>query len=255
MEKWMQSIRNQALSVLPERVRRSLWIVQKQGLIRWPPVGRVESKSLWRVRPISRIFGYDRGFPVDRYYIERFLSQHTGDVQGHVLEIGDNTYTRKFGGERVTKSDVLHIVEGTPEATIIGDLSSAPHIASETFDCIICTQTLSAIYDASAAIKTLHRILKPGGVLLMTVPGICQVSRHDMERWGDYWRFTTLSVRKLCTEYFNPKDVVVQSYGNVLVAIALLHGLASEELTQQDLDYHDEDYQVNIDVRAVKEDA
>ena len=103
-----------------------------------------------------------------------------------------------------------------------------------------------------AAIVALHRILKPGGVLLATFPCISQISRYDMDRWGEYWRFTTRSAQRLFEEAFLPTNVSVESYGNVLAANALLHGLAAEELRHQELDHQDPDYQLLITVRAVK---
>ncbi len=220
-----------------------------------PSLGRIDFGNLRRVTPISQVFGVDRGMCIDRYYIESYLGSHADVIQGHVLEIGDDAYTKKFGNSRVTKSDVLHRQEGNPNATVVGDLTQADYIQSDTFDCIILTQTLQLIYDARAAIQTLHRILKPTGVLLATFPGICQISRYDMDRWGDYWRFTSLSARRLFEEAFPAGNVTIEVYGNVLAAIAFLHGLAAEELKQEELDYPDPDYEVLITARAVKPEA
>lgn len=239
-------------------VRRVIPLWARRGIYRytrWPPVGTVRFGSLRRLVPFSRDWGSSRGLPIDRYYIEQFLSAHAADIRGRVLEIKDDTYTRKFGGERVTRSDVLHKVEGNPMATIVADLTCADGLSSDSFDCIICTQTLQFIYDVKAAIATLHRILKPGGVLLVTVPGISHISRYDMEHWGDYWRFTTLSACLLFEEAFPTANVTVRAYGNVLSAIAFLHGLASGELRQKELDSLDPDYEVLIAVRAVKPEA
>ncbi len=211
--------------------------------------------SLRRLTPISRVFGLDRGMCIDRYYIESYLGSHADDIQGHALEIGDDTYTKKFGNSRVTKSDVLHRQEGNPNATVVGDLTQADYIQSDTFDCMILTQTLQHIFDVTAAIRTLHRILGPTGVLLATCPGICQISRYDMDLWGDYWRFTSLSARRLFEEIFPAGNVTIEVYGNVLSAISLLHGLAAEELKQEELDYPDPDYEVLITARAVKPEA
>lgn len=219
---------------------------------RRPPVGWVNLGSLGRVKPISPDFGLDRGLAIDRYYIENFLARYAEDIQGHVLEIKEALYTYKFGGDRITKSDVLHVEAGNPKATIVADLTKADHLPSNTFDCIILTQTLPFIYDVRAAIKTLHRILKPGGVLLVTVPGITQISHDDMDRWGQYWSFTTLSTQRLFEEAFDQDKIEVTAYGNVLSAIAFLHGLVTEELEQSKLDYHDLTYQVLITARAVK---
>jgi SAM-dependent methyltransferase len=214
-------------------------------------VGAIDFGSLRRVTPISRQFGYDRGLPIDRYYIENFLAKNAADVKGRVLEIGDNSYTRQFGGNSVTQSDVLHIVEGNPQATIVGDLTNAEHIPSDIFDCFILTQTLQCIYDTRAALKTIYRILKPGGVVLATFSGI---SLTPPDQWGDYWcwNFTTQSGRRLFAEFFPEANIQVESYGNVLAAIAFLQGLATEELQKAELDHRDRPYELLITVRAVK---
>jgi SAM-dependent methyltransferase len=214
-------------------------------------LNRISFGDLRRVEPISRNWGYDRGVPIDRYYIENFLAGHADDIRGRVLEIGDDAYTRRFGGDRVSTSDVLHVAEGNPKATIIGDLTSAPHIPSDAFDCIVLTQTLQLIYDTRAALRTCFRILKPGGVLLTTFPGISQI---DSGEWGDtwYWAFTTRSAKRLFEEVFAAPLVEVQSHGNVLTSISLLHGLAVHELRQEELDYSDRSYQMLITVRATK---
>lgn len=214
---------------------------------------RLSFGGFHRLTPISRVFGYDRGpQSVARYYIDQFLSAHAEDVHGHVLEIGDNTYTLRLGGGRVTQSDVLHSTAGNPVATIVIDLTQADAIPSDTFDCIILTQTLQCIYDLRAALRHIERILKPDGVLLVTLSGISQISRYDMDRWGEFWRFTTLSAQCLFEEFFPSAHLSIETHGNVLTAIALLHGLGSHELRREELDYQDPDYQVIITIRAVK---
>ncbi len=139
-----------------------------------------------------------------------------------------------------------------PEATIVADLAeNSEHIPSDAFDCIILTQTLQMIYDVRAAVKTVHRILKPGGVALVTHPGVCCVS---VDRWKDYWcwAFTTLSTEKLFEEFFPKTHLQIEFYGNVLSATAFLQGIATEELKTQELDYRDPNYQQIITVKAVK---
>ena len=239
-----------ARQMLPSRIRQ--WL-GTQGALRFRiPFGGVRYGNMRRTTPVSRIFGFDRGHCIDRYYIESFLKRHAQDIQGRVLEVADNCYTRRFGGSRVTISDVLYVQEGNSNATVVADLSSDNDIPSDSFDCIIFTQTLQFIYNFQAAILVLYRILKPGGVLLATFPGISQISRYDMDRWGDYWRFTTLSAHRLFADVFLPANVSVESYGNVLVANAFLHGLVEEELRREELDVQDPDYQLLITVRAVK---
>jgi ubiquinone/menaquinone biosynthesis C-methylase UbiE len=166
--------------------------------------------------------------------------------------MADNNYTRRFGRERVTRSDVLHSKPGNPNATIVADLTCAEGIKTDSFDCIILTQTLQFIYETRATIKTLYRILRPGGVLLAAFPGISQIARYDMDNWGEYWRFTTLSARRLFEEQFPSESTAVEAHGNVLAAMAFLQGLVSRELRQEELDFRDRDYELLITLRAVK---
>ena len=230
-------------------VRRaaSLWR-RVLAAARQPPVGRVDFGDLRRLEPVSQRWGR----PVDRYYIEQFLTEHASDIRGRVLEVQDNRYTVQFGGDRVTRSDVLDIRADNPRATIVADLAGTWEVEGDRFDAVICTQTLHLIYELRAAIGTLHRILKPGGVLLATLPGISQTYRKGMDRLGDHWRVTTASAHRLFAERFGEGQVTVRSYGNVLAAIAFLEGLAAEELLPAELDAEDPDYQAVIVVRAVK---
>jgi SAM-dependent methyltransferase len=213
--------------------------------------GRVAFGDLRRTRPIDAYFGWQRGQPIDRYYIERFLASHGSDVLGRVLEVGDATYTRRFGEDRVTRSDVLHVAPDAPEATIVADLADAAHLRADDFDCIILTQTLHLIFDVRAAVATVHRILAPGGVVLATVPGISQVDRGE---WSDswYWSFTTPAARRMFETHFAADHIAIEQHGSVLSAVALLEGLASHELTEDELSVDDDAYPVFVGIRAVK---
>jgi len=217
-----------------------------------PVVGGIDFGDLRAIEPVSRVFGLDRGTPIDRYYIEGFLGENSSAIKGRVLEIGDATYTKRFGGSAVEVSDVLHVTGDSPEASIVADLTDAPSIASDTFDCIVLTQTLQFTYDMQATVSEVHRILKPGGTVLCTVPGISQISRYDMDRWGDYWRLTSLSARELFETAFRADRVHVRTYGNVFASVAFLHGIALEEVATQDLDVRDDDYQVIVAIAATK---
>lgn len=244
-------------SATRERVQENVSTTLRRRLRRWkrwPPVGLVRFGSLRRVRPICANWGFGRGRPVDRYYIERFLAAHAAEIRGRVLEIGSDTYTRAFGGDRVTRRDVLHVADASPTTTIVADLADGRGIESDAFDCAIITQTLQCIYDVAAAVRTIHRILRPGGTALVTVPGISKISRHDMDRWGYYWSFTTASARRLFEDAFSGGDVHVQAHGNVLAAAAFLYGIAAEELRPRELDHVDPDYELLITVRARKAD-
>jgi SAM-dependent methyltransferase len=229
---------------------RTLRFVKRvaQGI---PATGRIDFGQLRRTEPFGRHFGEDRGQPLDRHYIEAFIGSHAAAIRGRVLEIGESLYTRRFGGDAVTQRDILHVNSANKKATIVADLAHAPQIADATFDTLIVTQTLHLIYDARAAVATMHRILKPGGTLLLTVPGITQIPNGTT--WADtwYWSFTPLSVRRMLTDVFG-EGVEVRDHGNVLSAAAMLYGLSSADLTRDELDVHDADFPVIICAKAIR---
>lgn len=251
------SLRDRAIDaakrLLPPEARN--WVVRKQRRhnLLWPRRGSLDFGSFARLTPVSPIFGIDRGFPIERYYIERFLDAHRLDVRGRCMELGDATYIKKFGDDRVTRIDVLHAVAGNPEATLVADLTRADHIPSDLFDCIIFTQALQMIYDMPAALRHLHRILRPGGVLLLTSHGISKIGRRlGRDPWGEYWRITSQSAERLFADTFPGATVEVSTYGNVLAAICALHGVVSEEVGREQLEFNDPDFEVIVAVRAVK---
>lgn len=206
--------------------------------------------TLRRTTPLSNIWGFDRGTPVDRYYIERFLEEHRSDIRGRTLEVKDTAYTTRYGTE-LERSDVLDIDPLNPRATFVADLAAADSIPSNTFDCFILTQTLQLISDTRAAIDHAYRILRPGGVLLVTVPSISRIVPGPGIK-TDFWRFTSASCSSVFAETFGAEWLTIQSYGNVLTAIAFLTGMASQELPLRKLEVHDEYFPVIIAVRAVK---
>jgi len=240
-------IKQIAKRVIPARL--IYWLMRPTR----PAIGEVDFGSFRRLAPIDPSFGRFRGLAIDRYYIERFLSNNISDIRGCVLEMGDNAYTRKFGGNRIIRSDVLDVVEGNPNATVVADLTTAGNIPADTFDCIICTQTLQMIFDFQAALRHLYRILKPGGVLLLTAHGTSKIGRREgLDPWGEYWRFTAQSMQRMFQDIFSRANIRIQAVGNVLTAIAFLEGLAAQELSTEELDYCDPAYEVLVTVRAEK---
>lgn len=209
-----------------------------------PSVGSVDFGDLGGATPIGRKFGFDRGQCIDRFYIERFLELQAGHIRGRVLEVAEDTYTRRFGGAKVTSCDILHATGENRRATLVGDLCHPEQFPDGVFDCAILTQTLQHVYDVGAALTTAYRLLRPGGVALISVPGISQISRYDMDRWGDYWRFTTCSLTRLLESVFGSGACHVEAHGNVRAAVAFLHGLCVADVGKGTLAQHDADFEL-----------
>lgn len=209
--------------------------------------------SLRRFEPASRVFGFDRGKPIDRVYIEHFLRQHAQAIRGDVLEIGDNHYTRMFGNN-VQRSVVLAGSAADAEC-YQGDLTKLESLSGiGKFDCIIATQVLNFIFDLDDAMRGLQSLLKENGVVLVTLGGFGCVSQYDAKRWGDFWRFSDMSSRELFERHFG-KEIEVICFGNLISATAMLHGLAAEELQREEIFHSDPDYQLLIAVKAIRQRA
>jgi hypothetical protein len=92
--------------------------------------------------------------------------------------------------------------------------------------------------------------MKPSGVLLATLPGVTTAQgRPDAD---DFWRFTTLSARKLFETQFLPRSVEIEALGNVLTAVGALHAEAASEFSKQELVTSGPQHPVVIAVRVTK---
>ena len=216
-----------------------------------PAAATFDWGDLRQTAPLSRNWGYERGTPIDRYYIESFLERHAADIRGAVLEVQEADYTRRFGGERVQRSDVVDVDPSNSRATVVADLRRAAGIPSETYDCLILTQTLHVIDDMGAVLAESRRILRSGGVLLATLPCLSRVCL-EYGPDGDFWRVTEAGARRLFSEVFGPEHLEIRAVGNIATSIAFLQGLACHELTPEEFEASDPYFPLLVTVRAVK---
>lgn len=237
------TIRTLTLAVLgPVRAFVMRIIAPRSGYFLFPVPKR-------RLEPISRKFGYDRGTPVDRFYIERFLDRAEARIRGVCLEVTDNAYTKRYGGNRVTESHVVDIDRNNKSATVHADLRDMrKEIPDDAFDTVIATHTFGVIDDFEAAIRECARILKPGGTLIATVSSLGVAAEPELA----YWRFTKASARYIFGKHFDRETLEVSTFGNVLSGQAFWVGLAAEELSKEELARTDERYPIVIGVIATK---
>jgi SAM-dependent methyltransferase len=236
-------LRQAVKAVLPVSARRKArsGLVFTRGIGARMLIGR-------GVEPLSYLWGGDRGLPVHRYYVQQFLEEFRDDIGGHCLEFLDDAYSHRYGGAAVAKLDILHIDESNPAATIVADLTRANDVPSDTFDCIICTHVLHVILELDKAVADLWRILKPGGVLLATVP---HISMCD-PAWHEIWRFTPEGLATILGRKFDAQHVTVRGYGNSLTAAGELRGLVAGEFHKATLDYNDPRFALEVCARARK---
>jgi SAM-dependent methyltransferase len=236
------------------RIYAGLWRSADRALARIAPGSVRRERALPRLpgTPVHRRYGLRTGRPVDRFYIERFLERHAGDIRGRTLEVLDAVYTRRFGGDAVERFDVLDLNPDNIAATVRGDLQTGDGVPLGAFDCFVCTQTISITYDFAGSLDTAYAALAPGGVLLLTVPGISHQAEPDGELYPDHWRFTWRAIDRLLSERFGADNVDVHAEGTVAACAAFLYGIPAAEVDPAHLDPHDPDYEMVICARAVK---
>lgn len=211
--------------------------------LRW----RLRLAAVGSSRPVSGHWGYDRGLPIDRRYIEAFLAAHGDDIRGDVLEVKDDGYSRRFG-HALDRVDVLDVDTANTRATVVGDLGGDLDAADASYDCFVLTQTLQYVWDVRRAIEHAHRLLRPSGVLLLTVPAVVRHEPGD----HDLWRFTRGSVERLLATQFDADAVEVQSRGNLVTTLAFAAGLSAGDLGDGAFAADDERYPVIVAARAVR---
>jgi len=180
--------------------------------------------------------------------VHRFLEAHAHRIRGRCLEFHDAAYVGTYGGGRPSRIDVLDLTTENPNATIIADLTKPTDIPADTFDCIVCVHVLHLVYEADAFTRELHRLLAPGGTLLIAVPATSMIDPD----WTEYRRWTALGIRTLLAQFFPVSGIHVESYGNSLAAAAEMRGLASDEIAPWELNAKDDLFQVEIGGLAVK---
>jgi peptidoglycan/xylan/chitin deacetylase (PgdA/CDA1 family) len=217
-----------------------------------PSVGNASIGDLRRTSAISTCWGGDRGKPVDRRYIEEFLLRHSPDMQGRVLEVKDPGYGKLFGGSRIKQLDVVDIDRSNPVATVYADLQNAPELPDATYDCVILTQVLPVVFDVQGVVDTVHRILAPRGVLLLTAPGPFSPPFPGDDYENFYWAYYPRTIRTLLERHFAPSEVHVEAHGNLATCAAFIAGLAEQDLSDADYAHNDDHYPLIVAARAQK---
>jgi SAM-dependent methyltransferase len=199
--------------------------------------------NLRRLRPFSESYGFERGTPVDRYYLHRFLEEHRHLITGRVLEIEYPSHTRQYGHD-LTATDSVNIVAGTyPNLTYLVDLAQSEGvIPDDSYDCFLLPNTLCVLRNIEGCLRHALRVVKPGGVILASTGTFVPLTGAR----DDYWRLSAEGWRELTSRTWPGCDVRIEHHGNCLTTVAAMLGLALEELKSAELEYHDPRFPVLV---------
>ncbi len=187
------------------------------------------------LRPLNVDHGLDQGVPIARFYIDRFLERLAPRISGHVLEFGQPTYAARLS----CRYDILDIDGANRQATLVGDICDPvlPERTAVRYDFVISTAVLQLVADPQAAVRNLHALLRPGGVLIAAEKCVSKV-----DSWFgpiDRWRFTPNGLRHLLAPF---SRVEVESFGNLYAIGAYLLGLPVSQVEADKLAHSDPEH-------------
>lgn len=134
------------------------------------------------------------GYSLRRYYVDAFY-------QRHVDGLADGSLVLDLGGYRAGGRGQFHLTRSRCRAIavnlaakhpvdVLGDARALP-CRTAAFDAVVCSEVLEHVAEPCVVLAEVHRVLKPGGRLLASVPFLHQIhgEPHDFGRYTDaYWR-------------------------------------------------------------------
>ncbi len=137
------------------------------------------------------------------------LEQH---AKGLLLDAGAGRSAYRHAIKKYCREYVSVDIGVRPELNAVGDLLELP-FATGAFDTVFCSQVLEHVSHPSKALAELHRVLKPGGCLSLTVPHISWLHNEP----HDYFRFTRYGLAQLAED--NGLDVAQTSHSGGLLCL------------------------------------
>jgi hypothetical protein len=217
--------------------------------LRRPGIGRIRFGSLERTVLVQP----DSDLTIECHYVARFLESVRPALED--CQTGTILFDKRFqpivesmAGLQALCRVPLDFESQDAEEQL---MSALDQLFNTPQNCLFVVQCLSQVYDLAAAMHALAGALLPGGLLLATVPG-CALGGSSQVHC--YRRFTPYSLQQLASDklWAGPETT---SYGNVLVALSALHGVAANSLRNRELSFVDPRYPLTVGLRAHRTDV
>ena len=198
--------------------------------------------TLNSINKYSEKFGFDRGTPIDRYYIDEFIRNlELNNEFNTALEFGELNYVEQFNvSHKFFLSHPDFSKSKDTKNQILFDLNTQKKYDGQKFDLIISTNVINFTKNPFVTLRHHIDMLNIDGTIFLTASSSMPISQFDAERWGDYWRFTPDAMHHLLENL--DCEYQVESLGNFKSSVAFLCGLASEEMEESDLKEKDNRY-------------
>jgi SAM-dependent methyltransferase len=159
--------------------------------------------------------------PYERRSILDFMIRSAREIPpgARVADVGagDAPYRELFAhAEYVTIDWAQSPHEGAREVDIEASADAIP-VEDGFFDAVLCTQLLEHVPDPAAVVGELHRVIRSGGRLFLTVPLVWEL--HELPH--DYYRYTQAGLTHLL-ESAGFADVTVEPRNDAFTTLAQL---------------------------------
>lgn len=144
-----------------------------------------------------------------RTYTYKKLANETLD--GSIIDLGGSRRSRYhglLGGDHTISVNNLEEVAATEGNDYSFDLEETFPIADNEFDHVLCINVLEHIYNYKQLLAESHRIMKPGGSMVVAVPFLIQFHPSP----NDFWRYTETTLERIFTEA-GFTDIVIEPLG------------------------------------------
>jgi SAM-dependent methyltransferase len=153
------------------------------------------------------------GFSASTLALWRAARTSTASVRGRVLDAGAGRgawrEVIRAGGAEYESIDLT--CRGGNQPTWIGDVMRMPQVPSERYDAVVSHQVLEHLPRPWQALAEFHRVLRPGGLLVVSAPHLSR--RHELPH--DYFRFTQEGMASLLRDA-GFEDIAVEPVGGLL---------------------------------------
>lgn len=111
-------------------------------------------------------------------------------AMGRILDVGAGTLAWKYIALRYCQSyESIDFKRTHPELSHIGSIESMP-LPSDHYDSALSVQVLEHVPDTDTALREVYRVLKPGGIFVLSVPHYCYLHNEPY----DFYRFTKYGI-------------------------------------------------------------